>query len=540
MTSGATDQELLARYVRQRDHDAFAQIVQRYLALVRSAASRQTRDPALADDVTQAVMIVLARRGRQIPRGVSLASWLFTVTHHISRNALRGRARRAIHEQAAASQRLVDGSSPSQIEPDLRELLDEAIIRLPHLERGGVVLHYLNQCSHQQVGEALGLSAEAARKRVSRGVERLRAQLVGRGIAVSCGMIASTMKSEALAATGAPVAAAEAVRSTVSVALLCASDAPPVNGIAGAILAQGAPAIHSIATWKLAASIALLAAGLATAAGAASAFFSATDPASSVPTTAPVVSPAVSDSSAQVTPDIRIDFLGSSSFPGDDTTWFDITGEKIEMPDAHLADNSVNTDTRPDRQVALRLHAPKKVKFNLNMEGSSTFSDSDDDIAENERLLRCRFLMEQPDPKAINMSISISTGDWRNIAVCEDVKDVRDLDAGTLGTLNVSPPVHDARWGTQVHVRRSGNNVLLRALAVDEKGAQHEHSLLNNDYDGDDLLSAFSFDLAPESIKSVIFQVREFDKLIEIKGISPAAGAKTQPSMTVRDLKEKK
>src|SRR5207248_2087653 len=146
--------------------------------------------------------------------------------------------------------------------------------------------------------------------------------------------------------------------------------------------------------------------GLATAAGATSAFLSAahpppagpttsaTQPASAGPATAPAVA-AVSNSSVQVTPDIRIDFLGSSPHPGDDTTWFDIAGEPIQMPDAHLADNSVNTDAHPDRQLALRLHAPKQVMFNPSIPAASTVSDSDVDIADNERLLRCRFLMEQ-------------------------------------------------------------------------------------------------------------------------------------------------
>src|SRR3954452_3107012 len=260
MTCRSTDHELLARYVRQSDHDAFAQIVQRYIGLVRSAAMRQTRDPALADDVTQAVMIVLARRGRTIPRSVSLASWLFTVTHHISRTAQRSRARRAVHERRAASERQGDHSSSSRVEPDLLELLDEAITTLPHLERGGVVLYYLNECSHQQVGEALGLSPEAARKRVSRGLQRLREHLVEQGIAVSAGLIASTMKSDALCAMGTPIES-QVVKTAVSVALLCASDAPVNGGMASAILAQGVPAIHSVAKWKLAASIALLAAG---------------------------------------------------------------------------------------------------------------------------------------------------------------------------------------------------------------------------------------------------------------------------------------
>src|SRR5689334_6757087 len=110
-----SDRDLIIKYVRRQDHDAFAELVRRYIALVHSAALRQTRDPGLADDVTQAVMIVLARRAREISSEVVLASWLFTVTHHIAQNALKSRARRTAHEQTAAEQRSIFHSiEPSQ------------------------------------------------------------------------------------------------------------------------------------------------------------------------------------------------------------------------------------------------------------------------------------------------------------------------------------------------------------------------------------------------------------------------------------------
>src|SRR5215217_4789673 len=118
-----SDRELILRYVRRQDHEAFAELVRRYIALVHSAALRQTREPGLADDVTQAVMIVLARRAREISSDVVLASWLFTVTHHIAQNALKSRARRTAHEQIAAEQRSTcESTDPARSE--LRDILD--------------------------------------------------------------------------------------------------------------------------------------------------------------------------------------------------------------------------------------------------------------------------------------------------------------------------------------------------------------------------------------------------------------------------------
>ena len=98
-----SDHDLLRRYARDDDHAAFAELVRRYIGLVYAAARRQTRgDSHLADDVTQAVMIVLARRADAIAPGSILASWLLVVTRHCAQNALKIRTRQRLHEQRAA------------------------------------------------------------------------------------------------------------------------------------------------------------------------------------------------------------------------------------------------------------------------------------------------------------------------------------------------------------------------------------------------------------------------------------------------------
>src|SRR4051794_3028151 len=128
-----SDRELIARYAFRQDHEAFAELVHRYIAMIRSAALRQTRETALADDVAQATIIVLARRAREIPANVVLASWLYTVTHHLAQQALKSRARRVAHERVVAGQRTLRQSvDPAQTE--LRDVLDAAIARLPDIE----------------------------------------------------------------------------------------------------------------------------------------------------------------------------------------------------------------------------------------------------------------------------------------------------------------------------------------------------------------------------------------------------------------------
>src|SRR5215213_436187 len=110
-----TDAELLGQFVkagpRAHAQHAFAGLVRRHVDWVYSAARRMVRDPGLAEDVTQAVFIVLARRAKRLDRGAvragdnecGLGGWLFTVTRHTAAVARRTRARRERHERRAAA-----------------------------------------------------------------------------------------------------------------------------------------------------------------------------------------------------------------------------------------------------------------------------------------------------------------------------------------------------------------------------------------------------------------------------------------------------
>ena len=66
------DGELLQQYVQQRSEPAFSELVARHINLVYAAARRQTRDPSLAEEITQAVFIVLARRAANVRSGACL------------------------------------------------------------------------------------------------------------------------------------------------------------------------------------------------------------------------------------------------------------------------------------------------------------------------------------------------------------------------------------------------------------------------------------------------------------------------------------
>ncbi len=123
-----TDYELLHQYARDSSQDAFAALVHRHIDWVHSVCRRQVRDPALAEDVTQAVFAALARKAATFSESVSISGWLFTTARYASASALKIERRRRLHEREAAT--MTHETIPSDAEATWRRIepiLDDAL-----------------------------------------------------------------------------------------------------------------------------------------------------------------------------------------------------------------------------------------------------------------------------------------------------------------------------------------------------------------------------------------------------------------------------
>src|SRR5688572_13932063 len=92
------DWELIQAYNRDGSESAFETLVKRHVDFVYCAALRQVRDPSLAEDVSQAVFLLLARKARGFGSGTVLVSWLFRSTQFVAARALRSELRRQRRE----------------------------------------------------------------------------------------------------------------------------------------------------------------------------------------------------------------------------------------------------------------------------------------------------------------------------------------------------------------------------------------------------------------------------------------------------------
>ncbi len=239
------DWQLIEDYAARGSEAAFRTLVARHLNLVRASALRQVNDAALADEVAQAVFILLARKARSLPHGIVLAGWLFRTTRFVAARSLRGEQRRQRREQEALEMQSL--TAPDESWKRIAPVLDDALAQLPDADRNAVLLRFCEGRNHQEVGTALGLTEEAARKRVTRAIEKLRGFFAKRGFTLSAAGLASLLEANAAPAASAGLA----------------------DSVAGTALAGGAAATvalpmivkETLAAWrwakvKLAASIA--------------------------------------------------------------------------------------------------------------------------------------------------------------------------------------------------------------------------------------------------------------------------------------------
>jgi RNA polymerase sigma factor (sigma-70 family) len=201
------DMELVRQYAAHQSESAFAALVSRHTNLVYSASLRLVRDPQLAEEVTQAVFIILAQKAGSFDEKTILPGWLYRTACFVSGSALKQEYRRQRREQEAYMQSTLNEAGTDVAWQQMSPLLEEAMLRLGQTDRDAVVLRFFEGRSLNEVGTALGTSEDAAKKRVNRAVEKLRGLFAKGGVVIPATVLTAAISANSVQA--APVALAK-------------------------------------------------------------------------------------------------------------------------------------------------------------------------------------------------------------------------------------------------------------------------------------------------------------------------------------------
>ena len=342
--------QLLTEYAATRSPDAFRGLVDRYVNIVYAAARRQVRDAELARDVTQAVFLVLAEKAGELDPGRPLSGWLLRVARYASANAIRARARRAHHEQRAAQMLSTNSDSRAGGEWEtLSPLLDEGMGRLRPRDRDVLLLRFFEQKTAREVAEAMGISEDAAEKRISRAVGKLRDFFQRRGVAIS--LVALTTTLAAHTAEAAPVGLTMSIASAAS-----ATTTTTTTAFAGSI-AKGTVITMASAKTKslLVASLALLLLGGG--AVAVTKMVTSSKPHQVViatPAQPAVATKSLTGATVQFSQGTTVELLGISDAPTDDTRWWSPDGTPITPPTPRPGGGLRGSSSQPSYQLLTR------------------------------------------------------------------------------------------------------------------------------------------------------------------------------------------
>lgn len=212
-----TDPQLLRAYTAHKSEAAFAAVVQRYVDLVFSAAFRMLGDVDSAKDVTQNVFVALAQNAQKLIDRPALAGWLHNTARNLAAKSIRSEVRRRTREQEAAIMNELLSSHLDANWDHIAPQLDKALGELGESDREAVLLRYFKNHDLRTIGATLGISEDAAQKRVSRAVERLREFFASRGVTVGASGLVVVLSANAVQAAPAGLA--------VSISMIAAASA---------------------------------------------------------------------------------------------------------------------------------------------------------------------------------------------------------------------------------------------------------------------------------------------------------------------------
>jgi RNA polymerase sigma factor (sigma-70 family) len=483
--------------------------------------------------------MLLIQKSPRLPTDAAVAVWLHRTTRFSCANARKMQWRRTAGERRIAGESHVASTVQDEVDDrDEREhilpLLDEAITHLGERDRSGVILAFFQQRTFREIGATLGTSEDAARKRVSRAVERMREYFLSRGVAtLSAAPIVATFAHES--SLVAPASLVSATTKLTAVTHLAALAFPSAQ------IAQ--KVMHAMLMWKVKLATAACAAIVAASAVTAAAVHQLSMPsaAPSVVASSAVVALAPVSFEAKASDETTVQFLGIAKWGAPADEWFALDGSKIDDPRGPFARNrSLQAFDGTTHQVMLHI-AGKHLDggYNARIPGCENRTwdlTPDDDTA----FVLIPFAAPK-DRTTVDIELDLADGDWQLIGTGKNepghgLGDF-ETDFGSIALTHVID--NPARGGCMVYVAHTITGPQFEIFAVDQSGGEHRcvnlsSSILGN---GKFYTNCFEFNLPADAVASVNVKVRPFNKRVTAKNVSLDPSKPTKPTIDVSEIK---
>jgi len=519
-----SDLNLLSAWTRDKDRSAAGELIRRHIDFVHAVARRRVGgDEHLADDVTQAVFILLLRKAHKIHSEAAMASWLYTTTGYAANNAMKMMRRRKHHEERAAQlPREIETDPRTMAESaDLQPLLHEAIDQLPRTDRQCVIMSFLQEKTHHQVAAAVGLSQDAARKRISRAVDRMRDYLASRGVSTDAATV-----GESLAAKHAKVSAAF-IESTLNIAIL--SHSAEAAGAAASI-AKGVSHMLFTTQVKVAAilAVALTCTGLVTAQAVrildqsvGLATTGQVSPATQ-PAAGPLPNPAADQSTADLGDNVLVEFVGVSSYNGND--WHDINGQPIDSPNVPKYSGTIVP--APKYQALIRITCPDDDDTQVDLPNGQMRGESGQN---KEQIV---VFDARPDATSVDIRVLVSDSPWKSVMSLVANPDGVASMSGGPAEISLSPMI-DQNGKSLLFASVAGVSYPMRLVCIGNDGSQHIGESQGSSATNKTNLGGYLFDIPRDKIKTIQIQTRKYNKRVTARNICLDPNNPTQARIEV-------
>jgi RNA polymerase sigma factor (sigma-70 family) len=226
-----SDADLLKRFSAERDEAAFAALVNRHGPMVQGVCRRIIEDAHSAEDVFQAVFLVLVRKCATIRQPELLANWLYGVACRIARKARLKAIRTEARIKGAVKMQPMEQKLDLEW-ADLKQVLDEEIGQLPDKYRVPLILCYFQGRTNAEAAVQLGWPAGSMSECLSRAREILRHRLTRRGLKLSVALLAVLLSQKAASAS----VSADLIATTVENAVTYAAQGPAAGSLSANVL----------------------------------------------------------------------------------------------------------------------------------------------------------------------------------------------------------------------------------------------------------------------------------------------------------------